>query len=163
MKTPILLALLMLSSFSVFAEVIVDEQGKGGGHELVRRAAMVPAEIEQMRDFYDDNRAYTPEDFQTYVETVQFIKRRGYNMGPYSKYGIMKGMPIPTVGNEGRGGGRGGRGSVDAARTDLNWGPCPRSAFSQSRTDWEPTRKPGWYRNPAYAARNWGSECARLR
>jgi hypothetical protein len=67
----------------------------------------------------------------------------GYNMGPYSKYGIMKGMPVPPSGG-------------------FKWGPCNNSMLS-------PTFVSGWvrtpggrYRNPAYMVRPGGVACARL-
>ncbi|MEH2542046.1 MULTISPECIES: hypothetical protein [unclassified Bradyrhizobium] len=89
------------------------------------------------------------EDYRDNIQEVQF--RGGYNMGPRSKWGIMRGAPIPM------------QGGMAGGRANLKWGPCPAGVFSQTRTDWQPTLKHGWYRNPAYAARNGGTECARLK
>ena len=82
------------------------------------------------------------QEWRSYVMTVGY--KGGYNMGPLSKHGIMKGMPIPANG------------------TSFKWGPCDRSMLS-------PTFVSGWirtpggrYRNPAYMVRPGGVACAKL-
>ena len=68
----------------------------------------------------------------------------GYNMGPLSKHGIMKGMPIPANG------------------TSFKWGPCDRSMLFPTFVSGWIRNSGGRYRNPAYMVRPGGVACAKL-
>jgi hypothetical protein len=86
---------------------------------------------------------FTQEDYRLYVETVGF--KGGYNMGPLSKHGVMKGMPMPAHGSGG-----------------FKWGPCNRSMLSPTFVDGWIRTPGGKYRNPAYMVKPGGVACAKL-
>jgi hypothetical protein len=110
---------------------------------FVQTAQLSEEELASMRELYEWNEQFTQEKFRLYVETVGF--KGGYNMGPYSKHGIMRGMPIPSHGSGG-----------------LKWGPCNRSMLSPTFVDGWIRTPGGKYRNPAYMVKPGGVACARL-
>jgi hypothetical protein len=81
-------------------------------------------------------------EWRHYVTTVGYAG--GYNMGPLSKNGIMKGMPIP------------------ADDSTLKWGPCNRSMLSPTFVNGWMLTPGGKYRNPAYRVKPGGVACAKL-
>lgn len=106
------------------------------------RIAQASQEDALMCEQSEWNEHSTQKDDRLHVTMVGF--KGGYNMGPYSKNGIMKGMPVPANGST------------------FKWGPCDRSMLS-------PTFVSGWirtpggkYRNPAYMVRPRGVACAKL-
>ena len=82
MKTVLFLALLM-STASTFAQT----------------GQISEEEVALMREPYEWNGPFTQTDYRLYVATVGY--KGGYNMGPLSKYGIMKGMAQPMQGSGG--------------------------------------------------------------
>ena len=81
--------------------------------------------------------------YKDLVQTAQF--KGGYNMGPNSKHGIMKGMARPMQGSGG-----------------FKWGPCNRSMLSDSFVNGWIRTPGGRYRNPAYLVKPGGVACAKL-
>jgi hypothetical protein len=144
MKTTVILFLLM-STAPTFAATQGIQEGEYPYQNLVLTAQISEEEVALCANVYAWNGPFTQqEDYSLYVATVGF--KGGYNMGPRSKYGIMKGMPL-------RAGGSGG----------FKWGPCNRSMLSPTFVDgW--TRTPGGkYRNPAYMVKPGGVACANYR
>jgi hypothetical protein len=111
--------------------------------DLVQTAQISEEEVVLMREPYEWNGPFTPTDYRLYVTTVGY--KGGYNMGPNSKYGVMKGMAQPM---------RGGGG--------FKWGPCNRSMLSPTLVEGWIRTPGGKYRNPAYMVRPGGVACARL-
>jgi hypothetical protein len=97
-KTALFLVLLM-STVSAFAETQAVQEGEYPYKDLVQTAQISEEEVASMRERHEWNGPFTQEDDRLYVETVGF--KGGYNMGPNSKYGIMKGMPMPAHGSGG--------------------------------------------------------------
>jgi hypothetical protein len=140
--TGALCLVLLMSTASAFAETLVIQERKYPYKDMVRTAQIIEEGVASMDELREWNEPLTQEDYRPHVATVGY--KGGYNMGPYSKHGIMKGMPIPAHG------------------TGFKWGPCDRSMLS-------PTFVAGWirtpggkYRNPAYMVRPGGVACAKL-
>jgi len=94
-----------------------------------------------MRELYEWNGPFTKEN--SYLYEVGF--KGGYNMGPNSKYGTMKGMALPMQGSGG-----------------FKWGPCNRTMLSVSFVSGWIRTPGGRYRNPAYMVKPGGVACAKL-
>jgi hypothetical protein len=141
-KTALFLVLLM-STASAFAETQAVQEGEYPYKDLVQTAQISEEEVASMRERHEWNGPFRQEDYRLYVETVGF--KGGYNMGPNSKYGTMKGMPMPAHGSGG-----------------FKWGPCNRSMLSPTFVDGWIRTPGGKYRNPAYLVKPGGVACAKL-
>jgi hypothetical protein len=140
-KMPLSLALLMFTASS-FADIQAVQGGEYPYKNLVQTDQVSEAEVALMREPYEWNGPFTQTDYRLYVTTVGY--KGGYNMGPLSKHGIMKGMPMPAHG------------------AAFKWGPCNRSMLSPTFVNGWIRTPGGKYRNPAYMVRPGGVACAKL-
>lgn len=142
MRSALFLALL-LSTVSTSAETLAVQEGEYPYKDLVQTAQISEEEVALMRELYEWNGPFTQENYHHYVQEVGF--KGGYNMGPNSKHGIMKGMARPMQGSGG-----------------FKWGPCNRSMLSDSFVNGWIRTPGGRYRNPAYIVKPGGVACAKL-
>lgn len=142
MKMPLFLALSMFTASS-FADIQAVQGGEYPYKNLVQTDQASEAEVALMREPYVWNGPFTQIDYRLYVTKVGY--KGGYNMGPNSKYGVMKGMAQPMQGSGG-----------------FKWGPCNGSMLSPTFVNGWIRTPGGRYRNPAYMVRPGGVACAKL-
>ncbi|WP_157087971.1 hypothetical protein [Bradyrhizobium jicamae] len=142
MKSALFLLLLLFTA-STFTETLAAQEREYPYKDLVQTAQINKEEVALIRELHEWNGPFTQEDDRHYVQEAGF--KGGYNMGPNSKYGIMKGMAKPMQGHGG-----------------LKWGPCNRSMLSDSFVNGWIRTPGGRYRNPAYMVKPGGVACAKL-